>query len=116
MGEKRQPRTADVRTLTVTALVLIAVLVGLVFAVYGLSSYLEQRVTGEEGMAAGGGRRIPPPPRLQADPEGDLRAHREPKRRRLDGYGWVNRAAGIAHIPIEKAMEMEAAEGEAGER
>jgi hypothetical protein len=29
----------------------------------------------------------------------------------LDGYGWVNRAQGIAHIPIEKAMDAVAAGG-----
>jgi mono/diheme cytochrome c family protein len=25
---------------------------------------------------------------------------------RLDGYGWINRAAGVAHIPIDRAMEL----------
>jgi hypothetical protein len=30
---------------------------------------------------------------------------------RLNGYGWVDRAAGIAHIPIERAIEIVAASG-----
>jgi hypothetical protein len=28
---------------------------------------------------------------------------------RLDGYGWIDRAGGIAHIPIETAMDQVAA-------
>lgn len=30
------------------------------------------------------------------------------QRRRLGSYGWVNRDAGIAHIPIERAMDLRA--------
>jgi hypothetical protein len=33
------------------------------------------------------------------------RAH-EAQRARLEGYGWVDRAAGIVHVPIEQAMEL----------
>jgi hypothetical protein len=34
---------------------------------------------------------------------------RAERRAALNGYGWVNRSRGIAHIPIEKAMEQVAA-------
>jgi len=30
---------------------------------------------------------------------------RDAQRARLDSYGWVNRDAGVVHIPISKAME-----------
>lgn len=43
-------------------------------------------------------------PPLQADPQADLDALRARWRRRLNGYGWVNREAGIVQIPIERAM------------
>jgi hypothetical protein len=33
-------------------------------------------------------------------------AWREQARRRLSSYGWVDRRAGIAHIPIDRAMEL----------
>ncbi len=29
------------------------------------------------------------------------------QRRRLDGYGWVDRKAGVVHIPIDRAMDLE---------
>lgn len=38
-------------------------------------------------------------------------ALREEKRRSLDQYGWVDRDAGIARIPIERAMDLVAADG-----
>lgn len=46
----------------------------------------------------------PPAPRLQATPAVDLAAERAQQHQRLHAYGWVDRDAGIAHIPIERAM------------
>ena len=51
----------------------------------------------------------PPAPRLQAEPAADLVAERAQQRQRLEGYGWVDRDGGIAHIPIERAMALLAA-------
>ncbi len=28
------------------------------------------------------------------------------QRRRLDGYGWVDRKEGVAHIPVDRAMDL----------
>jgi len=47
----------------------------------------------------------PPGPRLQTDPEADLGAYVRKEQHLLDSYGWVDRERGIAHIPIEVAME-----------
>jgi hypothetical protein len=33
-------------------------------------------------------------------------AWREQARRRLDSYGWVDQAKGVAHIPIDQAMDL----------
>ena len=46
----------------------------------------------------------PPAPRLQTDPQADLRALRAREEGQLTSYGWVDRTQGIAHIPIEEAM------------
>jgi hypothetical protein len=35
-----------------------------------------------------------------------LERHRESERQRLHSYGWVNEAAGVAHIPIEEAKKL----------
>lgn len=48
----------------------------------------------------------PPGPQLQAHPEEELEALRHEMQTRLDGYGWVDEAAGSVHIPIEKAIEL----------
>jgi hypothetical protein len=48
----------------------------------------------------------PPEPRLQTAPPLDLRDLRTAEAAQLEGYGWIDRQAGIAHIPIERAMEL----------
>ena len=45
-------------------------------------------------------------PRLQVAPESDLRALRDRAEARLGSFGWIDRSAGIAHIPIEEAMAL----------
>jgi hypothetical protein len=50
-------------------------------------------------------------PRLQIDPAADLAARRAAEAAVLNSYGWVNRARGIVHIPIERAMRDVAAAG-----
>src|SRR5262245_29820051 len=52
-------------------------------------------------MAAGQQDRLPPEPRLQNDPQQDLSNLRAKQESLLKGYGWVNKEAGIARIPIE---------------
>lgn len=54
---------------------------------------------------------IPPQPRLQVSPSADLAAMEADTRRRLDGYGWSDRKAGLAHIPVSAAMQMLAGHG-----
>ena len=56
-------------------------------------------------MAAGQQDRLPPFPRLQATPQQDMRDLRAKQKALLDGYGWVDKEAGIARIPIEEAMK-----------
>lgn len=43
-------------------------------------------------------------PALLDRPAAALEAHRAAKERRLQAYGWVDREAGITHIPVERAM------------
>jgi hypothetical protein len=52
------------------------------------------------------GRQVPPEPRLQADPLGDLHALRAEEDALLHGYAWVDRKAGTVRIPIERAMAL----------
>ena len=50
--------------------------------------------------------RLPPFPRLQDNPQQDLQQLRARQQSLLTGYGWVNKEAGVARIPIEDAMRI----------
>lgn len=52
-----------------------------------------------------------PAPRLQASPRQDMAAFYRAEMVRLNSVGWVDRANGIVHIPIEQAMRMIAKDG-----
>lgn len=52
------------------------------------------------------GDRLPPAPRLQAVPYDDLRAFRQAEQAELETFKWIDRQAGIAQIPIERAIEI----------
>jgi hypothetical protein len=53
---------------------------------------------------------VPPLPRLQSDAASDLAAERAREQGLLDGYAWVDRGAGVARIPIGRAMDILAQE------
>jgi len=48
----------------------------------------------------------PPQPRLQTHPEEDMRQLRAQEDAALHGYGWVDKASGVARIPIDEAMKI----------
>jgi len=49
---------------------------------------------------------IPPDPRLQVDPEQELRDFRRAQDEILNSYGWVSREQGRTRIPIQRAMDL----------
>jgi hypothetical protein len=50
-------------------------------------------------------------PALQANPPADLAKLKEEEQTRLNSYGWVDREAGVAHIPIARAIDILARTG-----
>ena len=56
-------------------------------------------------------RRTPPEPRLEPDPLAPRLRMRAREDAVLMTYGWVDRSAGVARIPIERAMELLAEKG-----
>jgi hypothetical protein len=50
--------------------------------------------------------RLPPAPRLQQFPRNEYYEHYVAEQRKLESYGWVNKDAGVVHIPIEDAMRL----------
>jgi hypothetical protein len=56
-------------------------------------------------------RRTPPEPRLQVSEAFDMVRLRDIEDVALSTYGWLDPEAGTVHIPIERAIEVLAAEG-----
>jgi hypothetical protein len=56
-------------------------------------------------------RPMPPAPRLQITEGKDLKAFKAEEREALNGYGWVDKAGGTLHIPIDRAIEILAERG-----
>jgi hypothetical protein len=57
-------------------------------------------------LAADSQRLLPPEPRLQTTPRQDLLELRAREDAMLRTYGWVDKGAGIARIPVEEAMKI----------
>jgi hypothetical protein len=89
-------------------LVLGAVIYLVVWVFFGFLSGRASRASEQLAypLAAGQEDRVPPEPRLQTNPRADLRELRESEDKRLDSYGWVDRNAGIVHIPIDDAIKL----------
>jgi len=64
-------------------------------------------------LAAAREQRLPPGPQLQVRPERELAAYRAAEKARLEGWGWVDESAGVAHIPIDRAIDLYAAQAAA---
>lgn len=52
-----------------------------------------------------------PLPRLETNELGELNDQRLQEENVLNSYGWVDQKAGVAHIPIERAMQLLAQRG-----
>jgi hypothetical protein len=58
-----------------------------------------------------GEREAMPDRRLQIDAPNELRQLRAAEETALNGYGWVDKDAGIVKIPVDRAMEILAKKG-----
>ena len=62
-------------------------------------------------VAAGQSAAQVPAPRLQVDPKADLEALHASEAKALGSWGWVDKQAGVAQVPIGKAKQMLLAKG-----
>jgi hypothetical protein len=113
-GQGHEANTLVVKGLIIFAVVLVTVGIfvefGLVFVMKDFSK--EEKVL--QSLAPPKFADDPgpfPAPRLQAEPPADFAKVKADELSRLNGYGWVDRAAGIAHIPIDRAIQILAASG-----
>ena len=62
--------------------------------------------TREYPLATEQEQRLPPEPRLQTNPRGDLQELRDQENELLTTYRWVDKNAGVVRIPIDRAMQL----------
>lgn len=62
-------------------------------------------------LATGTEPKLPPEPRLQQFPATEIYLFRKAEDQRLHSYGYVNKEAGVVHIPIAEAMRLTAERG-----
>ena len=79
--------------------------------VYGIFMFLGTRATSVDNAArtfplAQGLSQDPPAPRLQTQPFKDIYELKTAQRGALTSYGWLDKANGVVHIPIERAMAL----------
>jgi hypothetical protein len=64
-----------------------------------------QPVAGQADVLKPGEERLPPEPRIQANPPADLKVLRDQEEAVLTTYGWVDRQGGVVRVPIDVAMK-----------
>ncbi len=82
------------------------------FVYLGLAHTEERADPRPSPLAAANQPVVPPEPRLQGSPEKELAAFRAEEDQELEGWSWVDRDAGVAHVPIEVAIESVAKSGQ----
>ncbi|HEX4504425.1 MAG TPA: hypothetical protein VH722_01745 [Alphaproteobacteria bacterium] len=108
MGARTVPQPPDVATgVVIMAVAGFLAFVGLTMT--GLFFYLRAGAPGALRQASD--HRFPAPA-LQKTPQDDLKRFELEQRMALSGYGWIDRATGIARIPIEEAMRIVIARGD----
>jgi hypothetical protein len=90
--------------LGVAMLVSGAIVYGTFWFLEGRSATLDQ--SSRTYPLAVGQSQDPPAPRLQVQPFKDVWELKNSQRGALNSYGWVDKATGVVHIPIERAMQI----------
>ncbi len=107
-----EQRDANIRSLVKFGAGLSALVVFALVTMWLLFDYLAARpAPGPEPSPMAREREAPPAPRLQVAPGTDLDRLRTNEDSALNSYGWVDREAGIVHIPIDKAIDLVAERG-----
>lgn len=109
-----EERDVSMRPIVATAVFLVVLMVVTAGLMWVLDGMLVSREAGRSAapspLAGTYGSTEPPAPRLQSDPRKDLATLRARDQALLDGWGWVDRSAGVVRVPVSRAMELLAEE------
>lgn len=112
-GFAHAPDTTDARRVTMVGAALVAMVALCVIAsaliTRGLAHHYARPPATTTALPATDG------PPLEPDPAATLARFRAEKRALLDGYAWVDRAHGVARIPVSEAMRIVAAQASAAD-
>jgi hypothetical protein len=104
---KVRPLVVFIAGLTVVGIatyLVVYVIIGLFSAQAEQQDARLQPVAGQAKPLAPGEERLPPEPRIQANPAADLKSLLDEEAAVLTTYGWVDRPAGVVRVPIDVAM------------
>jgi hypothetical protein len=101
MPEHQSVRDVHARTIVYIAIVLALTIAAVCGIAYGLLDWWHRPFGGPNAPLD---FRIAPP-LLESAPLAVRAQFEREKETRLHGYGWVDRSRGIAHIPIDEAMQ-----------
>jgi hypothetical protein len=114
-GVHYEESDVNVRTIFLFGGLLVVVAAVVHLVVWGLFLFFDQREAGrlprEFPLAAGQELRLPPEPRLQITPRVDLQEFRAREDEVLNGYSWIDRAAGTVRMPMADAMRLTVQKG-----
>jgi hypothetical protein len=113
-GFTHAPDTTDGRRVAIVGAVLVALVVLCAIAAAGITRGLAHHYARPPATSTALPATEGPP--LEPDPTATLARFRTEKRALLEGYAWVDRAQGIARIPIDEAMRIVAAQAGAASR
>ena len=107
-GPGHERSDADTRKVLLFGVLLAAIVLAACLAMWITFGYLNahQPPTGPPPSPLAVGRRLPPSPRLQVSETEDIGKLVSEEEKQLASYGWIDKDGGVAHIPIERAMDL----------
>ncbi len=107
-GPGHERTDADTRKVLMFGVGLAVIIVAACLAMWVTFAYLNvhQPPTGPPPSPLATGRRLPSEPRLQVSETEDIGKVSADEDKALNSYGWVDKDGGVAHIPIERAVDL----------
>jgi hypothetical protein len=114
---RHETRDVNAKGVVITAASLAGMIIAAVLVCWGLFGYFGRTINKQQpqpySWAGSEPEQRPSFPRLEGAIHQDAREQRQPtlplyypEEQRLGSYGWVNEKEGIAHIPIDRAMQI----------
>lgn len=105
--EKRDAHLRPLVLSTVGIIMLVVVTAAVVWLLLaGYDRFARGRAAAPSPLRPAGQVTLPPSPRLQVDPAGDMARFLAEEKAILTTYAWENETSGIVRIPIERAMDI----------